>query len=72
MSRSLIEHVGDGNLDRVRELLKMGADVNNQDETGCTSLELAVSWERLDIVQELLTDDDIDLNHKDSIGQKQS
>jgi ankyrin repeat protein len=32
MNRSLIENVENGNLDKVRELLKMGADVNYQDE----------------------------------------
>ncbi len=43
-----------GNAERVKELLKKGADPNTQDKYGWTPLHKAAYWGRLDVVELLL------------------
>jgi ankyrin repeat protein len=43
-----------GNAERVKELLKKGADSNTQDEKGRTPLHKVAYWGRVDVVRLLL------------------
>ncbi|KAI9365638.1 kinase-like domain-containing protein [Pilaira anomala] len=45
---------GDGQLDRVKELVESGVDVNSHDQFGYTAMHAAVSYGQLDIVKYLL------------------
>ncbi|GAA5817264.1 hypothetical protein MFLAVUS_010807 [Mucor flavus] len=45
---------GDGQLDRVKELVETGVDVNSQDQFGYTAMHAAVSYSQIDIVKYLL------------------
>ncbi|KAI8880978.1 Pkinase-domain-containing protein [Backusella circina FSU 941] len=44
---------GDGQLDRVKELVEEGADLNGHDENGYTAMHAAASYNQLDIVKYL-------------------
>ncbi|KAI8372899.1 ankyrin repeat-containing domain protein [Radiomyces spectabilis] len=46
---------GDGQLDRVKDLIETGADVNAHDEFGYTAMHAAVSYGETDIVKYLLS-----------------
>ncbi|KAI9254536.1 ankyrin repeat-containing domain protein [Phascolomyces articulosus] len=45
---------GDGQLDRVQELIESGVDVNSHDEYGYTALHAAVSYNQKEILEYLL------------------
>ncbi|KAG2236854.1 hypothetical protein INT48_002667 [Thamnidium elegans] len=45
---------GDGQLDRVKELVETGVDVNSHDQFGYTAMHAAVSYGQIDIVKYLL------------------
>lgn len=45
---------GDGQLDRVRELVESGVDVNGHDQFGYTAMHAAVSYGQFDVVKYLL------------------
>jgi hypothetical protein len=53
-SPPLLTAACEGNVDMVRYLVKLGADVNKSDEYGTTALVAAASGERLDIVEFLV------------------
>lgn len=64
VDEDLIQSAEEGNLGRVRELLRMGACVNATDEHGYTSLMLAIEDCHLNVVRELMKLDNLDVNAK--------
>jgi ankyrin repeat protein len=60
--------VSHGKIDSVRMLLECGAGVNMQDEDGSTSLMCAAEHGHKDIVQLLLSHDDIDASIADCVS----
>ena len=53
-STPLVRAVGVGRIEMVRELLRLGADVNHPTVSGNTALGMAVALDRVDLVRELL------------------
>jgi len=54
VNKELIDAARNGNIDKVKELLDAGANVNYQDEDKLTPIMYAILGERLDIVKELI------------------
>jgi ankyrin repeat protein len=55
LNEALCQAAGSGNLDRVKELLEAGADINNHDGgNGATPLHLAARYNRAEIIRFLL------------------
>ncbi|KAI8980432.1 ankyrin repeat-containing domain protein [Pilobolus umbonatus] len=46
---------GDGQLDRVKELIESGVDVNSHDQFGYTAMHAAVSYNQIEVVEYLIT-----------------
>ena len=58
----------EGDLERVKQLLERGADVNVRDKDGETAL-MIVSWYGKKEIAELLIKNGIDINAKDNLGR---
>ncbi|KAL1924562.1 uncharacterized protein VTP21DRAFT_4216 [Calcarisporiella thermophila] len=58
---------GDGKLDRVKELLDSGIDVNAEDDFGYTPLQAAVSYNHYELVK-FLIERGADVNQRDHCG----
>jgi ankyrin repeat protein len=54
VNKELIDASRNGNIDKVKELLDAGANVNYQDERKLTPIMYAIAGEHLDIVKELI------------------
>ncbi|KAI2492666.1 serine/threonine kinase [Fragilaria crotonensis] len=68
LSVDLVRKARDGNLDKVRDLLKSGANVNAKDEYGYTALIRASMFGHLEVVRFLLVHDGVDVNTKNDFG----
>ncbi|KAI2492674.1 serine/threonine kinase [Fragilaria crotonensis] len=68
LDQELIKNARDGYLDKVRDLLQRGANVNAKDEDGWTALIWASTGGRLELVRVLLNHDGVDVNAKDRWG----
>ena len=68
LSVQLCEAAFDGNLERVKELIKLGADPKDGDYDGRTAYHLAAAEGRLDIVKYLNDHKPISYEFKDKFG----
>ena len=64
----LIENARDGNLNKVRDLLRRGANVNAKNGWGITALMYASADGHVEVVCVLLNHDGVDVNIKNYIG----
>ncbi|KAI2494864.1 serine/threonine kinase [Fragilaria crotonensis] len=69
LDEELIENARDGNLDKVRDLLRRGANVNAKTEYGYTALIWASYYGHLEVVCALLNHDGVDVNIQNCIGE---
>jgi len=68
LDQQLIEAAGRGNLEFVKTLLGMGANVNAEDDRGMTALMAAAGQGHVEVAQ-LLIERDADVNARDSAGE---
>ncbi|MEW6533447.1 MAG: ankyrin repeat domain-containing protein [Thermodesulfobacteriota bacterium] len=68
LHQQLIEAARRGNLESVKTLLGMGANVNAEDDRGMTALMAACGQGHVEVAQ-LLIDGDADVNARDSAGE---
>jgi hypothetical protein len=68
IDKKLLDACEDGNLEKVKQLLERGADVNVRGKDGETAL-MIVSWYGKKKIAELLIKKGIDLNAKDNFGR---
>ena len=64
----IFEAIGNNNINRVKELLESGVDVNSQTEYGDTPLHVACEKNKIEIVKLLLQNSNIDVNVEDEYG----
>jgi ankyrin repeat protein len=57
-----------GFLQSVKELVKLGADLNITDKQGRTALNYAISQNQHEVVKFLLSQEELNINHKDNSG----
>ena len=69
MSKNCIfEAIREGNLEKVKELIESGADVNAKDNSGETALMWAAWYDRAEIAK-ILIDNGADVNAKNRWGK---
>ena len=68
LSEQLIAAASEGNFEKVKELVKQGADVNAVDEDGYTALMYTAGHGNLDIVKYLIEDHGADVNAEAEYG----
>lgn len=68
LNNELFDTVRKGNLDRVKDLIEKGADINSSDNDGNTPVHLAAKEGNLDVVKYLIEVKEVDLNAKDNNG----
>merc|ERR1712100_102684 len=63
--KTILDYTSDGNLDKVKNLLKSGCDVDTTDNEGRTSLHIACDRGYIDIAKMLIKDFHANLNCQD-------
>jgi ankyrin repeat protein len=65
---NIFEAIERNNIQKVKELLDLGVDVNSKNQYGRTPLYAACDYEYIDIVKLLLAHPDIDVTSKTNYG----
>jgi ankyrin repeat protein len=71
LNQQFLDSVREGKIDKVKDLIEKGADINAKDNNGMTALMLASKNNRKEIVElvELLIKNGADVNAKDIYGR---
>ena len=70
VDQELLDEIeNDGSLDKIKEIVAKGADVNTKNEDGKTPLSLAAEKGRNDIIRYLHETKDAGINELDEVGQ---